>query len=87
MDIMLPLLLAAAPAAVTGLAVGAAKAFGNVIGKGAGDATVGGITGVVQNVQRWGGQSQPGQTQGGQPMSNGSGQQRVVLMTQNGPVY
>jgi hypothetical protein len=81
MEMMLPLLLAAAPAAVAGLTVAAAKGFGNVVGKAAGDATIGGITGIVQNVQQW------GKPQPGQPMSNGSGQQRVVLMTQSGPVY
>lgn len=74
MGALIPLLIAAAPAAVTALTVGAARGFGGVVGKAAGDATVEAATGVIKGFQSL-----------GQPQ--GSGQQRVVLMTASGPVY
>ena len=84
MGALLPLLADAAPAIVSGFAVGAARGAGGIVGKAAGQAvvdtagsianTVGGIGSSITNFFS-------------PPNSQQNGQQRVILMTQNGPIY
>lgn len=81
MAALLPLLADAAPSIVSGFAVGAARGAGAIVGKAAGQAVVD-VAGNVANTVGDIGSSITGFFNQQQ-----NGQQRVILMTQNGPIY
>ena len=80
MEVLLPMLAAAAPAAVTAFAIGAARGAGGAIGKATGDAVVGAVGNANNAISGFFSPPQPNPSQG-------NGQQRVILMTNNGPIY
>ena len=80
MEVLLPMLAAAAPAAISAFAVGAARGAGGVVGKATGDAVVSAVGNVNNAINGFFSPPQPNPSQG-------SGQQRVILMTNNGPIY